>query len=235
MDHLFPKNYSHTEMPPSFMEYTQRKNGYTKQTETERKTQDSLPKNTTTHKAIGEALELSNNLEKKPGSLFLVSDFVTKNREAKIRLPDNEVMKDINVRICGLDGTMYSGKKYMLERWKGLYLPEPTEMEVLGVLESSEGVAPFLQYIVLVGKDGHVYGYEDEDEVLYQFASNLKEMLQDGIKPDTYYDYPDDISDEEEEVLQQDENIQKLREETKKFIDDDAEEFNEFMNFYFNV
>lgn len=222
-------------MPPSFIPHTQRKNGYTKQTETtERKTQDSPLKNTTTDKAIGEALELSNNLEKKPGSLILVSDFVKKNRETKIRLPDNEVMKDIKMRICELDGTMYSGQQYMLERWQVLYLPEPTEMEVLGVLESSEGMAPFFpQWIVLMGKDGHVYGYEDE--VLYQFAHSLKELLQDGIKIDKPYDYQDDISDEEEEVLQKTEKIQKLREATKKFIDDDAEEFNEFMNFYFNV
>ncbi|XP_073462852.1 uncharacterized protein [Aquarana catesbeiana] len=210
------------------------KNGYTQHTDNGKKPQESPLKNTPMNQdKNNEALILSLNLENDPGNLVLVADFVKKNRDEKIRPPNSEVMKDMYIRICGLDGTIYSGEQYTLESWEELYLPEPTKMEVFGVLESSEGMAPVPQWVVLVGEDGHVYGYEDEK--MYLFANSLQKLLKDGIKTDTYYDYPDDISDEEEEVLQKDEEIQKIRQKTDEFIDSKADSFNRFMNLYFKV
>lgn len=40
---------------------------------------------------------------------------------------------------------------------------------------------------------------------------------------------------QEEEVLQKDEEIQKLRQKTDEFIDSKADGFNRFMNLYFKV
>lgn len=199
-----------------------RKNGYSKHTEPAKKPQESPLKNTPMDQDLyNEVLLLGLSLENDPANLVLVADFVKKNRDAKLHPPASEAAKDMYIRICGLDGTMYSGEQYTLESWEELYLPEPTKMEVFGVLESSKGMAPFPQWIVLVGEDGHVYGYEDER--LYLFADSLQKLVKDGIKTDVHYDYPDDISDEEEEVLQNDEEIQKLRQKTDEFIESKAE------------
>lgn len=209
-----------------------RKNGYSKHTEPAKKPQESPLKNTPMDQDLyNEVLLLGLSLENDPANLVLVADFVKKNRDAKLHPPASEAAKDMYIRICGLDGTMYSGDQYTLESWEELYLPEPTKMEVFGVLESSKGMAPFPQWIVLVGEDGHVYGYEDER--LYLFADSLQKLVKDGIKTDVHYDYPDDISDEEEEVLQNDEEIQKLRQKTDEFIESKAESFNRFMKLYF--
>ncbi|XP_077314949.1 uncharacterized protein LOC143935165 [Lithobates pipiens] len=223
-----------TRTPINCLKCNHGKNGYSKHIVNAKKPQEPPLKNTPMNQdKSDEALVLSLNMENDPGNLVLVADFVKKNRDAKIRPPDSEAVKDMYIRICGLDGTMYSGEQYMLESWEEVYLPEPTKMEVLGVLESSEGMAPFPQWIVLVGEDGHVYGYEDEK--MYLFANSLERLIKDGIKTDTCYDYPEDISDEEEEVLQKDEEIQKLRKTTDEFIDSKADSFNRFMNLYFKV
>ncbi|CAI9562623.1 unnamed protein product [Staurois parvus] len=211
-----------------------RKNGYTKDTETEMKLQDSPMKIAPMDQdRNSEARVLSCNLKNNPGNLSLVSDFVMENRGAIIRPPDNEVMSDMYIRICGLDGTVYSGEQYKLEVWGEVYLPEPTKMEVLGILESSEGMPTFPQWIVLMGEDGHVFGYEDE--VLYVFASSLEELLQKGFNTDISYDYPDDRSDEEEEDSQEDEEIQRLIQKTDEFINSKANNFTRFLKLQLKV
>lgn len=125
----------------------------------------------------------------------LVADFVKKFRDGIIRLKENKVTNNLQIRICELDDTMFLGENYRLESWGEVYLSKPTKLEILGLLESSQGMALFPQCIVLVGEERHIYCYRNE--VLYLFANSLKELLQDGVPNiDTYYDYPDDISDE---------------------------------------
>nr|ACO51661.1 FPV250 [Aquarana catesbeiana] len=155
---------------------------------------------------------------------LLVDNFVENFSDDLIRPPDNEVTNNLHIRICGLDGTVYSGENYRLESWGQNFLPKPTKMKVLGIIESSSGMLLFPQWIVLVAKNGRVYGYKEE--VLFLHANSLEYLVKDGIK--NIETYTDDISDEEEEVLQNDKEVQRLRQATKEFIDKDADEFNDF-------
>ncbi|QJU69584.1 US22 family protein [Red-eared slider ranavirus] len=174
-----------------------------------------------------EANKFIRELDKKPGDLAVVSDFVKRNTEKRLPIGKSSNMY---VRICDLSGTIYMGETFMLESWIELYLPKPTQMEVLGTLESSDGMLPFPQWIVLVGEDQCVYAYGDEEILL--FAYSVKQLVEEGIQETGIsYKYPDDISDEDEEVLQQDEEIQKLREKTNEFINKKAHAFQDFINF----
>lgn len=87
-------------------------------------------------------------------------------------------------------------------------------------------MAPFPQWIVLVGDDGHLYA--SKDKVFYQFANSLEKLLQDGIKTNTFYYYPDD-NYEEKKVLQKDEEFQRVKQKTNEFIDKKADTFNAFI------
>ncbi|AYP19454.1 orf250-like protein [Frog virus 3] len=102
-------------------------------------------------------------------------------------------------------------------------------MEVLGTLESCCGIPPFPEWIVMVGEDQCVYAYGAEEILL--FAYSVKQLVEEGIQETGIsYKYPDDISDVDEEVLQQDEEIQKIRKKTREFVDKDAQEFQDFLN-----
>ncbi|XP_068119707.1 uncharacterized protein [Hyperolius riggenbachi] len=181
----------------------------------------------TTSPISKEANKFIRKLDKKPGDLAVVSDFVKRNTEKRLPIGKSS---DLYVRICDLSGTIYMGQTFMLESWIELYLPKPTQMKVLGTLESSDGMPPFPQWIVLVGEDKCVYAYGDEEILL--FANSVKQLVEEGIqKTGISYKYPDDISDEDEEVLQQDEEIQKIREETKAFVNKSADDFEDFLNF----
>ncbi|AFA44910.1 hypothetical protein [common midwife toad virus -E] len=174
-----------------------------------------------------EANRFIRELDKKPGDLAVVSDFVKRNTEKRLPIGKSSNMY---VRICDLSGTIYMGETFMLESWIELYLPKPTQMEVLGTLESSDGMLPFPQWIVLVGEDQCVYAYGDEEILL--FAYSVTQLVEEGIqKTGISYKYPDDISDEDEEVLQQDEEIQKIREETKEFVNKSGDDLQDFLNF----
>lgn len=171
-----------------------------------------------------EAIKLSCKLENMSDNHDLVDGFVEKFRDDLICPPDNKVTNNLHIRICGLHDTVYSGENYRLESWGQNVLPKPTKMKVLGIIERSNGMLLIPQWIVLVGKNGHVYGYKEE--MLFLHANSLNNLVQDGIKE--IETYSDDISDEEEEVLQKDEEVQRLRKATKEFIDKDADEFNDF-------
>ncbi|AAT09664.1 orf250-like protein [Frog virus 3] len=173
-----------------------------------------------------EANKFIRELDKKPGDLAVVSDFVKRNTGK--RLPIGK-RSNLYVRICDLSGTIYMGETFILESWEELYLPEPTKMEVLGTLESCCGIPPFPEWIVMVGEDQCVYAYGDEEILL--FAYSVKQLVEEGIQETGIsYKYPDDISDVDEEVLQQDEEIQKIRKKTREFVDKDAQEFQDFLN-----
>ncbi|WEU50731.1 Orf250-like protein [Ranavirus sp.] len=174
-----------------------------------------------------EANKFIRELDKKPGDLAVVSDFVKRNTGKRLPIGKSS---DLYVRICDLSGTIYRGETFMLESWRVLYLPKPTQMEVLGTLESCCGIPRFPECIVLVGEDQCVYAYGDEEILL--FAYSVKQLVEEGIQETGIrYNYPDDISDVDEEDLQQDDEIQKLVKKTREFIDEDAQEFQDFLNF----
>ncbi|XP_068119293.1 uncharacterized protein [Hyperolius riggenbachi] len=156
--------------------------------------EDVTPKHEkhTTTRLSKETKEFICNLDNKPGDLAVVSDFVKRNTEKRLPIGKSS---DLYVRICDLSGTIYMGQTFMLESWIELYLPKPTQMEVLGTLESSDGMPPFPQWIVLVGEDKCVYAYGDEEILL--FANSVRQLVEEGIqKTGISYKYPEDISDE---------------------------------------
>ncbi|KAM4691578.1 uncharacterized protein WCC33_016370 [Rhinophrynus dorsalis] len=123
------------------------------------------------------------------------------------------------------------GQGYMLESWKNIYLPKKTEMVVLGAVDNCLCLAPGLQLVILVAEDGCIYAYEDEE--LHELAKSLKEFAQNGIKePYKVYEYPPDISDEDEETLETDPEILEIRRRTKAFVDESAEDFEELLSMF---
>lgn len=87
--------------------------------------------------------------------------------------------KGYSVRVCGQDDTVYRGNKDQLEAWKDFYLPERTEMVVIGAVDDFPCDAFGLQLVLLLCEDGKVYTYEDE--VLHLVARNVKELLDNGL------------------------------------------------------
>lgn len=84
--------------------------------------------------------------------------------------------KGSTLRICGQDGTVYEEDEEQLEAWKDFYLPERMEMEVIGAIDDFPCDAFGLQLVLLLGKDGRVYAYEDE--LLHVVANNLWDLFQ---------------------------------------------------------
>ncbi|XP_067236830.1 uncharacterized protein [Chanodichthys erythropterus] len=102
-----------------------------------------------------------------------IANFVKRNRDLKIPLlkPRGSAL-----RICGQEGTVYEGDEEQLEAWKDYYLPERTEMEVIGAIDDFPCDAFGLQLVLLLGEDGRVFAYEDE--LLHLVAVNLRDLLQ---------------------------------------------------------
>ncbi|XP_067235417.1 uncharacterized protein [Chanodichthys erythropterus] len=102
-----------------------------------------------------------------------IANFVKRNRDVKIPLlkPRGSAL-----RICGQEGTVYEGDEEQLEAWKDYYLPERTEMEVIGAIDDFPCDAFGLQLVLLLGEDGRVFAYEDE--LLHLVAVNLRDLLQ---------------------------------------------------------
>ncbi|XP_035254158.1 uncharacterized protein LOC118216781 [Anguilla anguilla] len=82
------------------------------------------------------------------------------------------------LRITGLDGTVYWGREEMLEMWGKLYLPQPERMAVMGAIDNVPSLAEGLQLIVLVDSKRRVYFYESE--VLHLVALSVKDFLVSG-------------------------------------------------------
>uniref|UniRef100_A0A3B3QQV9 SMI1/KNR4 family protein n=1 Tax=Paramormyrops kingsleyae TaxID=1676925 RepID=A0A3B3QQV9_9TELE len=104
--------------------------------------------------------------------------------EIKLKEP-----KGYAVRITDLNGTVYWGRDEMLESWSELYLPESTEMVVIGAIDNFPSLAEGLQLIVLVDSQGKVYFYENE--VLHLIAESLEDFFEEGAKspPIKSYEY----------------------------------------------
>ncbi|XP_073540291.1 uncharacterized protein [Phyllobates terribilis] len=169
--------------------------------------------------------ELIQILEKDQKNLEAVSRFVQNNKDTLITWENS----DYYLRLCDLSGTIYMGQKFMQESWEELYLPKPTRMQVFGTLENIQVMLPSVQWIILVGENGCIYAYGEEE--LHLVAKNLQEFVENGIsKIDTTY-VESDASDEEDELLHQDEEILKIRQRTKDFVNKSANEFDDFLSF----
>ncbi|XP_071968378.1 uncharacterized protein [Engystomops pustulosus] len=169
--------------------------------------------------------QLVKDLEKKPNKLEVVSMFVQNHKYKLLKWEKNIYY----LKVCDLSGTIYMGQQYMKEQWEEFYLPKTTRMEVLGILEHSQVPLPCMEWVVLVGEDGCVYAYREEE--LQLIAKNLSEFVENGKKR-VYatYDYPE-FSDEDEETLLQDEEVQKIRQSTRDFVNSNAHVFDNLLNF----
>ncbi|MGH0178482.1 UNVERIFIED_CONTAM: hypothetical protein FKN15_077485 [Acipenser sinensis] len=67
-----------------------------------------------------------------------------------------------------------------LEAWEKFYLPERVEMRVIGAIDNFPSLAVGLQLIILAGRDGNIYAYENE--VLHQAAGSLQDLFRKGIE-----------------------------------------------------
>ncbi|KAM4032355.1 uncharacterized protein ACNLHF_019626 [Anomaloglossus baeobatrachus] len=170
--------------------------------------------------------ELMQTLEKDSKNLEAVSRFVQSNKDTIIQWENSNYF----LRLCDLNGTIYMGQTFMQEGWEQLYLPKPTRMQVFGTLENIDVMLPSVQCIILVGEDGCIYAYREEE--LQLMAKSLREFVKTGISdkyPTIYME--SDSSDEEDEPLQQDEEILKIRQRTKEFVNKSANEFDDFLSF----
>ncbi|QDZ44840.1 ORF 6.5 [Frog virus 3] len=163
--------------------------------------------------------------EKDPKNLEAISLFV--QRHKNMSLPP---WKNSNyfLRLCDLDGTDYMGQDYMQEAWEDLYLPKKTKMQVFGTLEYTQDVLHSVPCVILVGEDGCIYAYREEE--LQLIAKSLKEFVENG-KSKVYkrYYYPDS-SEEEDKSPPQDEEILKIRQRGRDFVNKGAPKFGAFLN-----
>ncbi|XP_063312415.1 uncharacterized protein LOC134611967 [Pelobates fuscus] len=188
------------------------------------KRQNNPKKNTNTkkYKNLADAVDLLEKLKKKPGDLDAISAFVKANEEEDFQLSNNE---QLILRVCDLNGTVYMGQDHMLESWQSFYLPKETKMEVLGAIDNYHG----LQLVILVADNGHMYAYEEDR--LVHIASSLPSLVQDGLeKNPCFYDLQE-LSDEEDET-HSDEEVQKIRQRTKDFVNQSSEAFDKMLDFF---
>ncbi|XP_051965489.1 uncharacterized protein LOC127631414 [Xyrauchen texanus] len=115
-----------------------------------------------------------------------------------------------------------------LEAWEDFYLPERVEMRVFGAIDMFPSLALGLQLIILAGKDGNIYAYENE--VLHQVADSLPDLFQKGIEfPGTkVYNYGEcfaPMTEEEYDELMEDEEVKNIKGETREFIKSNEAKF----------
>ncbi|KAG7460212.1 hypothetical protein MATL_G00218740 [Megalops atlanticus] len=156
---------------------------------------------------------------------------VGKHRGARIPLKSPN---GFTLRVADLEGTIYWGRKEMLETWGELYLPEPEEMVVLGAIDNFPSLAEGLQLIVLVDSHNRVYFYENEE--LHHVARRVKDFLTTGAEstPINSYRYGQHCAPEtEEEYLEilQSAGIPRIDKATRDFVQSKEEKFSELLDF----
>ncbi|XP_048410959.1 uncharacterized protein LOC125463579 [Stegostoma tigrinum] len=166
----------------------------------------------------------------KPGGKYLqlVSDKVNLHRGKAVKLP-----MDIPLVIGGLDDTVYWGRPDLLKCWEDLYLPQRMDMVVLGMIESYPCLAPGLQLVILAGKDGSVFAYEEE--MLHKIASDLEELFCKGpVFPGTeIYEYGRGFrpkNNEEYMAALKEAGLEKISQDTRNFISRNASEMKKLVD-----
>ncbi|XP_041077456.1 uncharacterized protein LOC121296214 [Polyodon spathula] len=180
------------------------------------------------------------NLEQ--DSQKLIQDFLSVGKESPEYL--NHVSKQVDkyrhqtvplkkpteypLRIGGLNDTIYEEREDELEAWENFYMPDRVEMKVIGAIDTFPSLAVGLQLIILAGKDGNVYAYENE--VLHQVADSLQDLFENGLSfPGTkIYNYGEcfePMTDDEYSELMQSEEVKKMEDETREFIQSNEDEF----------
>ncbi|KAI4874435.1 hypothetical protein NFI96_019381 [Prochilodus magdalenae] len=114
-----------------------------------------------------------------------IRSVVAKYCQEKIEL---KKVKDYKFRIGSFKDTSYRDEPDLLEEWEQFYLPDHMKMEVIGFLENFPCHVDSGELVLMVCRDGTVFGYEYEK--LHLVANNLKELFEYGIQfPGTQYYY----------------------------------------------
>ncbi|XP_058865073.1 uncharacterized protein LOC117434218 [Acipenser ruthenus] len=158
-----------------------------------------------------------------------VSQLVNRYRPHTVLLNEPE---GYTLRIGGLNDTIYAEMEDELEAWEKFYLPERVEMRVIGAIDNFPSLAVGLQLIILAGRDGKIYAYENE--VLHQAAGSLQDLFKTGIEfPGTkVYNYGErfaPMTEDEYKQLRDHEEVKKIKKETKEFIKSSEAEFLELL------
>lgn len=107
----------------------------------------------------------------------MVSDYVRKNRGASVPFA---AQPRLCLRVGGLEGTLYEGQDELLRWCQALYLPQPTQMAVVGTVDDVPCLATGQQLVILVAESGEVYAYEEE--TLHKVAQSFPEFLEIGLQ-----------------------------------------------------
>ncbi|XP_072339638.1 uncharacterized protein [Scyliorhinus torazame] len=166
----------------------------------------------------------------KPGGKYLqlVANNVNTHRGTLTSLG-----KGLAIIIGTLDDTAYWGRPDMLQCWEELYLPEKMEMVVLGTIDGYPCLAAGMQLVILAGKDGSVFAYEEE--VLHKVATNLQQLFTEGVTfPGTkIYEYGKGFrpkTNEEYLTALREAGLEKISEDTRKFITKNAAEMKQLID-----
>lgn len=167
----------------------------------------------------------------KPGAEYL--QLVTKNvmaHRGKLILLPNKVP----IIIGNLNDTAYWRRPDLLECWQDLYLPQRMEMVVMGTIDGYPCLAPGLQLVILAGKDGSVFAYEEE--VLHKIANDLEQLFLKGVTfPGTeIYEYGKGFrpkTNEEYLALLEEAGFEKISDDTRSFITKNASEMTKGLDF----
>ncbi|RXN02195.1 Tether containing UBX domain for GLUT4 [Acipenser ruthenus] len=164
-------------------------------------------------------------LPESPEYLNHVSKQVDKYRHQTVPL---KKPTEYPLRIGGLNDTIYGEMEEELEAWENFYMPDTVEMKVVGAIDTFPSLAVGLQLIILAGKDGNIYAYENE--VLHQVADCLQDLFENGLAfPGTkIYNYGecfDPMTDDEYSELMQSEEVKRMEDESREFIQSNEDEF----------
>ncbi|XP_067860152.1 uncharacterized protein [Heptranchias perlo] len=166
----------------------------------------------------------------KPGGKYLqlVTKNVNKHRGEITSLP-----KRMSLKIGDLCDTVYWGRFDLLECWQDLYLPERMDMVVLGTIDGLPCLAPGLQLVILAGKDGSVFAYEEE--ILHKIASSLQQLFKEGatLPGIEIYEYCKGFkpkTNEEYLAALKEAGLEKISQDTKNFISRNAAEIQEIID-----
>nr|XP_015211366.1 PREDICTED: uncharacterized protein LOC107078435 [Lepisosteus oculatus] len=143
------------------------------------------------------------------------------------------------LRITGQDGTIYWGRKDMMESWQELYLPKSEKMVVIGAVDNYPCLAEGQQLVVMVDSRGNVYAYENHE--LHLMAHSVESVFRSrgvGPFPIQSYKYGEHTAPEtEEEYLQilKDQAIPKINTYTLEFVESKEKDFSEIMDFLMDL
>uniref|UniRef100_A0A8C3CV92 Uncharacterized protein n=1 Tax=Cairina moschata TaxID=8855 RepID=A0A8C3CV92_CAIMO len=156
----------------------------------------------------------------------MVSDYVRKNRGASVPFA---AQPRLCLRVGGLEGTLYEGQDELLRWCQALYLPQPTQMAVVGTVDDVPCLATGQQLVILVAESGEVYAYEEE--TLHKVARSFPEFLEIGLQllGKEVYRCGEHVVPLDEEERDKEPKIQQIRQNVKEFIEKGEEEFHSLL------